>query len=113
MSPARRPAYSRTMTNERTMNLVLVAVGALAGAAVAKELGKAGEDRTWHGRILGLPYDFRPPTPARVRAEFWDPDNETLFTPHSFGIGYGVNLARLLRPALTERSEHPERPGAE
>ena len=103
MYPARPPAYSRLMTNERTTTLVLAAVGALAGAAVAKELGKPTEDRTWHGRILGLPYDFRPPTPARVRAEFWDPDNDALLTPHSFGIGYGINLARLLRPALPER----------
>ncbi|KOU52606.1 DUF5808 domain-containing protein [Streptomyces sp. WM6378] len=75
-------------------------VGALAfvllGAALAKELSKSAAERTWTGRIVGLPYDFRPPTPGRLRREFWDPDNDALFTPHAFGVGYGVNLARVL-----------------
>lgn len=75
---------------------MLLAVGALAGAAVAKELRQPQEERTWHGRILGLPYDFRPPTLAKVRTSFWDPDNDALLTPHAFGIGYSVNLARLV-----------------
>lgn len=105
MYAARAPAYSRPMTNERSTTLVLAAVAALAGAAVAKELAKPGEERTWQGRILGLPYDFRRPTPARIRAEFWAPDNDALLTPHAFGIGYGVNLARLLRPVLPMPSE--------
>ncbi|MFD0332123.1 DUF5808 domain-containing protein [Streptacidiphilus monticola] len=65
------------------------------GAAVAKELARPAAERTWHGRIVGLPYDFRPPTAERLRAEFWAPDNPALFTPHAFGIGYGVNLARV------------------
>ncbi len=107
MYAAGAPAYSRSMSNERTTTLVLAAIGALVGAAVAKELGKPSEDRTWHGRILGLPYDFRPPTPAKVLAEFWDPDNDALLTPHSFGIGYGLNLARLLRPFLPVVTERP------
>ncbi|MEY9845408.1 hypothetical protein ABH940_002486 [Streptacidiphilus sp. BW17] len=82
--------------------IVLAGASALVGAAVAKELGQAPEDRTWHGRIAGLPYDFRPPTLARLRAEYWDPENDALFTPHAFGIGYGVNLARVARD-LTSR----------
>jgi len=79
--------------------LVLTAVGAVAGAAVAKELGRPREERTWHGRILGLPYDFRPPTAARLRHAFWAPESDALLTPHAFGIGYSVNLARVTRPA--------------
>jgi hypothetical protein len=75
--------------------VVGVAVGVVA-AAVAKELRRPAEERTWQGRVLGLPYDFRPPTLARIRAEFWDPDNDALFTPHAFGVGYGINLARLV-----------------
>jgi hypothetical protein len=77
--------------------LVLAGASALVGAAVAKELGQPAEDRTWHGRIAGLPYDFRPPTLDRIRAEFWNPDNDSLLTPHAFGIGYGLNFARLAR----------------
>ncbi|TDT97359.1 hypothetical protein EDD99_5488 [Streptomyces sp. 846.5] len=80
----------------RNLNRVLVLAGcAIVGAAVAKELRRPAAQRTWHGRIIGLPYDFRPPTPERLRAEFWDPQNDALFTPHAFGIGYGVNLARI------------------
>jgi hypothetical protein len=78
---------------------VLVAVGALVVGAVVQELRKPEDERTWTGRIVGLPYDFRPPTPARMLREFWDPENDALLTPHAFGIGYGVNLARVVRPA--------------
>ena len=93
--------------------LVLAAACALAGAAVAKELGKPEQDRTGQGRILGLPYDFRRPSASRAKKEFWDPDNDSLLTPHSFGIGYGVNLARLVIPArsalaaVRARRQHP------
>jgi len=85
------------MSKQSNGTLWLMAAGALVGAAMAKELGQPRQERTWHGRIMGLPYDFRPPTPARIRAEFWDPDNDAVLTPHAFGIGYGVNLARLVR----------------
>ncbi|MGW4075336.1 DUF5808 domain-containing protein [Streptomyces asiaticus] len=27
--------------------------------------------------------------------EFWDPDSDAFFTPHAFGVGYGLNLARV------------------
>jgi hypothetical protein len=91
---------SRQDKRQGSKGLNRVAVGVAVGlvaAAVAKELRRPAEERTWQGRVLGLPYDFRPPTLTRVRAEFWDPDNDALFTPHAFGVGYGVNLARLVR----------------
>ena len=79
-----------------TLNrMALLAAVGLTAAAVAKELSWPAEERAWHGRIVGVPYDFRPPTLARIRAEYWD--NDALLTPHAFGVGYGVNLARLLR----------------
>jgi hypothetical protein len=82
-----------------TLNrMALLAAVGLTAAAVAKELSRPAEERTWHGRTVGVPYDFRSPTLARIRAEYWDPDNDALFTPHAFGVGYGVNLAHLLRP---------------
>ena len=99
MSTGRSGAYSAGMSGKINPTLILAAAGALAGAAIAKELGRPPEQRTWHGRILGLPYDFRPPTAARVRQTFWAPDNDALLTPHVFGIGYSVNLARATRPA--------------
>jgi Family of unknown function (DUF5808) len=101
------------MSRQPGTTLVLAAIGALAGAAAAKELGQLPEDRDWHGRILGLPYDFRPPTVARLRHAFWAPESDALLTPHAFGIGYSVNLARVLRPvrnAWAERTAPTEPP---
>ena len=76
------------------------AAGAVAGgllaAAVVTELRKPPQERTWHGRVFGIPYDFRRPTLDKLRYTFWDPDNDALFTPHAFGVGYSVNVARLV-----------------
>lgn len=80
-------------------NQVLVAAGAtLIGAAVLTELGKPAGERTWHGNVVGVPYDLRPPTMARIPASLWDPGNPALFVPHVFGVGWSVNLAGLARP---------------
>jgi hypothetical protein len=49
------------------------------------------------GKFLGIPYDWRPPTAARVKQRWWNPSDPRLFTPKSFGWGYDINLARLLR----------------
>lgn len=73
----------------------LVAVGGLAlvGAAVVTELRKPAPERDWHGKVGGLvPYDFRPPTPSRLRAAMWRPDDRALLVPQAFGVGWTVNL---------------------
>jgi Family of unknown function (DUF5808) len=49
------------------------------------------------GRFLGVPYDWRRPTVARVKQRWWNPDDPRLFTPKSWGWGFDLNLARLLR----------------
>jgi hypothetical protein len=82
--------------------LLAAAAGALLGSAVAKELNKPAGQRTWHGTVAGVPYDFRPPTAEKIRQAFWDPDNPELFPPHVFGVGWSINLARLV--ALSQRS---------
>ncbi|WP_227984203.1 DUF5808 domain-containing protein [Nocardia spumae] len=48
------------------------------------------------GKALGMPYDWRRPTFARIRARLWNPDDPRIFTPKSFGWGYDLNLYRLL-----------------
>jgi Family of unknown function (DUF5808) len=47
------------------------------------------------GTFLGVPYDWRRPTVARVKSRWWNPDDSRLFTPKAFGAGWDVNLARL------------------
>ncbi|MEU1788165.1 DUF5808 domain-containing protein [Streptomyces sparsogenes] len=91
------------MNRQLRKNAVLVAAGAVVAAAVAKELRKPSETRAWAGRVLGLPYDFRRPTPEKTAREFWDPDSDAFFTPHAFGVGYGVNLARVVRELRRSR----------
>lgn len=62
-------------------------------AAVLQEVRKPSGERTWHGRLLDVvPYDFRPPTVARVKAAMWNPDDPHLFTSEVFGVGWSVNL---------------------
>jgi hypothetical protein len=83
----------------RFRRVVAVAAAALLAAAVAMELRKPADRRTWQGRVAGIPYDLRPPTAARVRQRVWNPDDPRVLTPHAFGIGWTVNLGRLARRA--------------
>lgn len=70
---------------------------ALLVAAVVRELRTPADDRQWHGRVVGVPYDLRPPSLAREKAAWWNPDDPRLFTPRGFGVGWAVNLARVRR----------------
>jgi len=75
--------------------LVRVATVGLVAAAVVTELAKPEEERTWHGRVFDfVPYDFRPPTLERLRAAYWNPDSDRLFSDRVFGVGWAVNLYR-------------------
>lgn len=82
-----------------------VGVGLFA-AAVVTELTTPRDERTWHGRLGGVvPYDLRPPTPARLKAAWWNPDDPRILTGRAFGVGWAVNfaaVARLAREATAE-----------
>jgi Family of unknown function (DUF5808) len=79
---------------------------ALVSAAVLRELKKPAGSRTWHGRLVRiLPYDFRPPSWARIKTELWNPADPRIITPHAFGVGWGINLYQVkeqLRASLTQ-----------
>ncbi|CAA9261535.1 MAG: hypothetical protein AVDCRST_MAG77-2700 [uncultured Chloroflexi bacterium] len=49
------------------------------------------------GTFLGIPYDFRRPTRARLRERLWNPTDRRLFTPKVFGAGLDVNFYELFR----------------
>ena len=77
--------------------VTLVGVGSVAGA-VLTELRKPPERRTWRGDLLGVvPYDLRPPTPARLRQTYWNPDEPRMVVPRCFGVGGDLNLYQLWR----------------
>jgi hypothetical protein len=48
------------------------------------------------GKFLGIPYDWRRPTRARVKSRWWNPADPWLCTPKTYGWGFDINLARLL-----------------
>ena len=83
---------------------VFLAIAAVSAAAVIQELSRPEEQRTWRGTVFGIPYDFRAPSFQRLRDAMWNPDDERLFTPRPFGVGWSVNFARLLQ-MLREMSE--------
>jgi len=64
-------------------------------AAVATELSRPPEERTWHGKVGGIvPYDFRPPTWQRIRDAYWNSESDRLFSDRVFGVGWAINLYR-------------------
>jgi hypothetical protein len=83
---------------ERLRRIVkLVAIGLIV-AAVIEQLRRDPADRTWEGTVAGIvPYDFRMPTLERARSRWWNPEDERLFVPQVFGVGWTLNLARLAK----------------
>ena len=85
---------TRKLGPVRMLGIVLSV--AAAAVAVAQELRKPKAARTWHGRVFGfVPYDFRLPTPERIRASLWNADDPRLLTGQPFGVGWSINLRRL------------------
>ena len=53
--------------------------------------------RRSHGRFLRVPFEFRVPTPQRIRQRLWNPDEESVVTPQAFGVGWTLNLYQVAR----------------
>jgi hypothetical protein len=50
------------------------------------------------GKFLGVPYDWRRKGfRSRLKQRWWNPADSRVFTPKTFGWGYDINLARVLR----------------
>jgi hypothetical protein len=85
---------------KRFRRFVKLAAVVVAIAAVVDQLRRPRSDRTWHGEVAGIvPYDFRKPTMERARSRWWNPQDERLFVPQVFGVGWTVNVARLVKLA--------------
>ncbi len=65
-------------------------------AAIGEQLRLPPEERTWQGKIMGIPYDFRWPTVERVREKVWNKDTSRILMPHVFGVGWTINFYPLL-----------------
>lgn len=80
----------------------LVSFG-LLGWAVVEELRKPKDERTWTGSLAGfVPYDLRPPNVERIKDAYWAPENERIFTPRPMGVGWAVNVGRVVRLASSK-----------
>ncbi len=81
----------------------------LTAAAIGQELAKAPEERTWKGTVAGVPYNFRFEDWATIAREYWNPESDVVLVPHAIGLGWGVNVAALVRraTALIEPSQPP------
>ena len=64
------------------------------------------------GTFLGLPYDWRRPTRARLKASAWNPHDPRILTPKAFGWGLSINFwALCCRLGLARRGERAGAPG--
>jgi hypothetical protein len=83
---------------ERFRRFVKLVAFGLVVAALIDQLRRDPEERTWEGSVAGIvPYDFRMPTLERARSRWWNIDDDRLFVPQVFGVGWTINLARLAR----------------
>jgi hypothetical protein len=92
--------FSRTLANITWG----ISIGSLVGMAIAEQLRRPPQDRTWQGSVFNIPYDFRPPTLERVRDEFWNKNTSRIFVPHAFGMGWGINFYPLIHPETRTES---------
>lgn len=68
----------------------------LLASALLQQLRQPTGERTWIGRTFGMPYDLRFPTLQRVQQRWWNPEDERIFTPKTFGVGWDVNLYQVI-----------------
>lgn len=74
-------------------------VAGLTAAAIGQELAQQPEARTWKGRVAGVPYNFHIPEWSAIAGEYWNPESDRILSPHAIGLGWGVNVAALVRRA--------------
>lgn len=82
----------------RLQRLVRLVSISLLAMAVVRELRRPAQEREWHGSVAGVvPYELRVPTLQRARERWWSPDDPRLLQPTVFGVGWTLNVGRLLR----------------
>jgi len=77
--------------------LVQLALIYVTVQAIREQLSRPPAERTWHGRVGPVPYDFRIPTWEQFKATYWNPDSDRLFTDRVLGVGWGINFAQVVK----------------
>ena len=101
LRPTHQGAAVRHILNFRTLFVALM-VGALVYAI------RSGRPV---GRFLGMPYDFRVPTVDRIRERLWNEDDDRIFTPMVFGVGWSLNFFRLVEKFQTDNAVEEDTDG--
>lgn len=76
--------------------------------AITQQIRRPKEERTWYGKIAGIPYDFRLPTVERFRASYWNKDTSQIFLPQAFGIGWAINMYPIIHPQEAQEIQYEE-----
>ena len=85
------------MRRSTCQKLMQAAIVTLIAIAIFQELEKPASERKWHGKVIGfVPYDFRRPTLGRIKDTYWNPYERRVLMPMLFGVGWTVNLYRVL-----------------
>ena len=71
--------------------------------AITQQFQRPSEERTWYGKIAGIPYDFRLPTVERIRDTFWNKNTSQIFLPQAFGIGWSINMYPIIHPKEVQK----------
>jgi len=91
------------------MKLIRTVAWLVFAAAIYQELRRPPEERTWNGKVAGVvPYDFRVPTIDRLRAAYWAPESDEIFSENVVGVGWAVNIpvaARKLSEIVSQYAE--------
>lgn len=82
---------------ERVGRVIGVLLALLGVLALMRELRRPADQRTWHGSICGVPWDYRMPTRTRIRERLWNAEDARLVVPTVVGLGWTVNLYQVAR----------------
>ena len=93
-----RKKFSRSTNVFFSILLVLYVI-----TAIVQQMQRPPEERTWYGKIAGIPYDFRVPTAERIRDTFWNKNTSKIFLPQVFGIGWSINLYPIIHPEEVQK----------
>lgn len=72
-------------------------VAGLTAAAIGQEMAKEPSQRTWKGKVAGVPYNFRVAEWSDIANEYWNPSSDQILAPHAMGLGWGINFAAVAR----------------
>lgn len=91
----------------------LDALGTPAGyaAELRDALSAGARSPDPQGRVLGMPYEFRPLTATSLMERLWNPADPRVWMPRNFGVGWTINFGALaVKLGLLRPDDVEERP---